>query len=149
MGSYYRISELLEMGKVILGLDLGIVARIRGEEYTVMYCSRNNYDVRQGDIYELCDTYCRDVIRRKKTTYYNDVAQIVELLQHPCYVNTQLRAYIGTPIFIQDDIWGTLNYSSLSPRKPDYSKKEIDFLEQQAVIVAEKLTERFTESMSH
>ena len=148
MGSHYQIPELLEMGKAILGLDLGIVSRIRGDEYTVVACSRNNFNIRPGDIFELRDTYCRDVIRRQKTTHYPDVAQIVELLQHPCYLNTQLRAYIGTPILIEDEIWGTLNYSSLTARKTDYTEKEIDLLEQQAIIIADKLMSQFSENMA-
>ena len=68
------------------------------------------------------------------------VATITEMLKPPVYLNTQLRAYIGTPLIIGGKLWGTLNYSLKTPRKRDYSLREIEFVESQARRVAELVT---------
>jgi GAF domain-containing protein len=72
------------------------------------------------------------VIKTGKTTVYPDVADITEMLKHPCYLNIQLRAYIGIPVLSGGRIWGTPNYSCKRPRKDEYSQQEIDFVESQA-----------------
>ena len=139
MGSKYSIAELLELGRGFLKLNLGIVARIHDQTYTVYFCTRNSMGIKPGDTFDLSETYCSDVINSGSTRYYDDVATISEMLKHPCYLNTQLRAYIGTPIRIDNRVWGTLNYSSLSPRDHLYNSEEVAFLEQQAQTIAELL----------
>ena len=110
-----EIKEILQEGLEKFGLDTGIVSRIDGDLYTVMQSLSKGAGIAVGTEFELQDTYCSDVIRTGKTRYYQDVAEITEMLKHPCYLNTQLRAYVGTPVFINGEIWGTLNYSSAYP----------------------------------
>lgn len=134
------INQILHQGLQKYHLDIGIVSRIIKDKYTVVRCESTGDGILAGTEFELQDTYCSDVLRSGKTRYYKDVAQITEMLKHPCYLNTQLRAYIGTPLVVNGEIWGTLNYSSLRPRQPDYSDEEVLFLEKQAVTVANLLS---------
>ncbi len=122
----------LNNGVSKLGLNLGIVSKIDGEMYKVITCTENEVGVLPESHFELAQTYCADVIKTRKTRFYTDVAEITEMLKHPCFLNIQLRAYIGTPIFHAGEIWGTLNYSSRRPREDHYDEKEIEFLEYQA-----------------
>jgi len=140
VNSRASIEKLLQLGKARLKLDLGIVSQIEDQVYTVRYCSSNPYGIRPGDVYELSTTYCSDVIKSSRTRYYDDVATISEMLKHPAYLNTQLRAYIGTPIRINSKIWGTLNYSSMQPRAQKYQDREVHMLEQQAQVISEILS---------
>ena len=59
--------------------------------------------------------------------------------KHPCYTSRQLRAYIGSPISLNSEVFGTLNYSSLEPRENDFHLDEIMFIESQSKIVSETL----------
>ena len=130
------LSNILTQGINRLGLDVGIISHVTGETYQVLVCVSDTVNIKSGDEFELSETYCTDVVREQQTKHYRDVAKITEMLKHPVYLNTQLRAYIGTPIVLNEGIWGTLNYSSLRPRKRVYSKDEIKFLESQAIAVA-------------
>jgi len=132
MSDHNLLKTILAEGTKNLGLDLGIVSKINDEVYLVHICKNNEMGIVPGDIFELSQTYCSDVIQENRTKYYRDAAKITEMLKHPCYLTTQLRAYIGTPVIVKGNTWGTLNYSSLSPRKLAYSEQEIDFLEYQA-----------------
>ena len=135
-----EIREILRTGLQTLGLDIGIVSHITGEQYIVVQCESTGEGIAAGTEFELQDTYCSDVIRTGKTRFYKDVAEITEMLKHPCYLNTQLRAYIGTPIIVNGSIWGTLNFSSLYPHRLDYSDDEIQFMEQKAGVISDLLS---------
>lgn len=137
---YKTLEDVLEKGLSEFGLDMGIVSHIEDDKYTVHTCVSSGEGLATGTEFELRDTYCSDVVRTGKTCFYRDVAQITDMLKHPCYLNTQLRAYIGTPVFINGNIWGTLNYSSLFPHKEQYSEEEIRFIDAQARKVSELLT---------
>ena len=132
MEKHNLLNNLLIEGTKVLGLDLGIISNINDEVYIVHSCKNNNMGIEPGSAFELSKTYCSDVIKDGCTKYYEDVAEISEMLKHPCYLSTQLRAYVGTPVMVNKKIWGTLNYSSLSPHKSVYSTEEIEFLESQA-----------------
>ena len=131
-----ELNKILVQGISDIGLDTGIVSCIVEDSYVVYVSESAGDGIEAGTEFELADTYCADVINENCTKYYKDVAKITELLKHPCYLNTQLRGYIGTPIVVNGKVWGTLNYSSLSPRKLEYSKEEVEFLEGQAKSVA-------------
>jgi len=137
-----KLGNILREGLEKFGLDIGIVSHIVDDKYTVVQSESTGDGIAVGTEFELQDTYCSDVIRTGKTRFYKDVAEITEMLKHPCYLNTQLRAYIGTPVLIDGLIWGTLNYSSLYPQKLDYTSEEIEFLENRAVLVSEFLSSR-------
>jgi GAF domain-containing protein len=129
------LSEILAEGVNKFGLDVGIISHINDVIYTVVVC-KSDGSIKKGDEFELFQTYCSDVIKDKQTKFYRDVAEITEMLKHPCYLSTQLRAYIGTPVIVDNKIWGTLNYSSQLPHKDIYSAEEIELLASQAQRVA-------------
>ena len=135
MGAQEEMKKILLDGLDKIGLDIGIISHIVGNKYVVYLSESTGERIPAGTEFDLEDTYCTDVVQAKSTKYYKDVAEISEMLKHPCYLNTQLRAYIGTPIFIDGEIWGTLNYSSLYPHKLEYTEEEIEYLESQAAAV--------------
>jgi len=71
---------------------------------------------------------------------YDDVAEITEMLKHPCYQNTQLRAYIGTPLIINDQIWGTLSFSSLKPKEPNFTAADYRLVDSLADQIVQYIT---------
>ena len=142
MNSQEFLNKILTQGINRLGLDVGIISKVTGASYKILACVSDTVNIKPGEEFELSDTYCSDVVREKKTKYYKDVATITEMLKHPVYLNMQLRAYVGTPIIVHGEIWGTINYSSLRPHKNAYSNEEIKFLESQANSIASSLEKK-------
>jgi GAF domain-containing protein len=138
------LGGILIQGIKRTGLEIGIVSRVEGELYRVVVSAVNDYVTKPGDNYsissgsefKLVETYCSDVIRENKTTYYEDVENFTAMMKHPCYLSHQLRAYIGTPLSLDGEIFGTLNYSSMNPLKAGYTSGDIDYIESQAEAVA-------------
>lgn len=123
------LRKILLEGKTRLGVHVGIISRIENEHYYVHAVETEYGGINIGDIFTLENTYCKDVMAHRKTMTFDDVAEISEMLKHPCYLNTQLRAYIGTPLIVANDIWGTLNFSSLTPKLPAFGQKEFAIVE--------------------
>jgi len=123
------LKKILIKGKTTLGLNVAVIGRILDGSYHVHLIDSDYGGIKEGDIFELGDTYCHDVITRKKTMTYDDVAEITEMLKHPCYQNTQLRAYIGTPLIIDNRVWGTLSFSSLRPKEPNFTSADFRLVE--------------------
>jgi GAF domain-containing protein len=138
------LGDILIQGIKRTGLEIGIISRVDRELYKVVVSAVNDYVTKPGDNYsissgsefKLVETYCSDVIRENKTTYYEDVENFTAMMKHPCYLSHQLRAYIGTPITLNGEVFGTLNYSSLNPLKNGYSSHDIDYIESQAEAVS-------------
>lgn len=138
------LRKILLEGKSHMGLNVGIVSRIHKEQYHVYAINTDYGGIRNGDIFELGNTYCKQVAANKRTMTFDDAGEISEKLKHPCYLGTQLLAYIGTPLIIDDRIWGTLNFSSRKPRKCDFSDADFRLVESLAEQVEQYLNSQNT-----
>ena len=136
------LKKLLLQGKAVLGLHVAVIGRIHDQRYHVYSIDTDYGGIEQGDVFDLGETYCKDVVARKKTMTYDDVAEITEMLKHPCYQNTQLRAYIGTPILVDNRVWGTLSFSSLSPKEPNFTAADYHFVDSLADQITQLLSAR-------
>lgn len=128
MTAELELQHILQRGRYSLGLHVGIVSHIDGDTYTVVAVLSDYPGFHAGDRFELGDTYCLDVSKRQEIMTYPDVANIREMLKHPVYLSTQLRAYIGAPIMVDNCFWGTLNFSSKYP-KPEFSDDDFRLME--------------------
>lgn len=147
MNSNEYFGDLLIKGCYELGLNIGIISNIYGQHYKIIASVINgiittpddNYTIKVGSEFKLTETYCSDVIHENKIKYYQNVENISSMKKHPCYTIRQLRAYIGFPISLNSEVFGTLNYSSLAPRENDFNLDEINFIESQSKFVSETL----------
>jgi len=123
------ISEYLRNGIEIFQMQTGIVSHITTDNTYIVKDVVTNMDViHPGDEYELEGTYCREVASSKMTLGFPCVGNLVELKDHPVYVNLKLEAYLSAPIFVNDKLYGTLNFTSLNPRENGFSEQEHDLI---------------------
>lgn len=109
-----------------LGSDTAIISHVSGKDYKVLAVVSQVSSVRPGGVYELGNTYCREVIDRQDTVIYNQVGTIEAMLLHPVYTALQLEAYIGEPLRQDGAIIGTLNFSAFLPKRPPFSAADIE-----------------------
>ncbi|EKF74568.1 GAF/PAS/GGDEF domain-containing protein [Alcanivorax hongdengensis A-11-3] len=119
----------LEVGCRMLGLSVGIVSRIRDQDYQVLAVQPADDGIRAGDHYALGDTYCSAVVKKRGSVALHHVGELEHMLNHPVYLAKQLESYIATPIFVQGRIFGTLNFSDVTPRDEPFRVDEMEFLE--------------------
>lgn len=123
------IHDYLDSGIKIFQMQTGIVSHIIDDTRYIVKDVVTNLDaIRSGDEYELQGTYCREVALTKETLGFPHVGDMVELKEHPVYVNLKLEAYLSAPILVNDTLYGTLNFTSLKPRAHGFSEHEHDLI---------------------
>ncbi|MDJ0705263.1 MAG: PAS domain-containing protein [Leptolyngbyaceae cyanobacterium MO_188.B28] len=121
--------DCLATGCEILGLETGIISQIINQTYLIRSV-RSNLDVlAAGQEFSLQDTYCAAVVRGKQTITYTHVGGIAAMQSHPVYQSIKLESYIGTAIFVNGKVYGTLNFSSTQIRKTEFQPHEREIIE--------------------
>jgi len=114
-----KIRGILEIGLETFGLEMGILSQIQKNEYRVCYFQAKPEipSIAEGSLFELERTYCQKVVKDKKPYFFAQDSQSA-YRQHPCYRDTGLNGYIGSPVYIGPQIFGTLNFSAKIASRP-------------------------------
>jgi signal transduction histidine kinase len=123
-----HFERVLEVATELVEMDIGIISKINQDQYKIEGVHAfTAIEFSKGQEFNLGDTYCSITYENNRVIDLNQVGTS-KYKGHPCYVNTQLEAYIGVPIFVNGKIYGTLNFSSSSPRKVLFNQFDRDFL---------------------
>lgn len=136
-----KVNALLEMGCDVFGMPLGIVSRIEGDTYTVMYACSPNGALIPGTVYDLNNTYCIHTLNSDEPTAFVNVGKS-EIAEHPCYKGFGLESYIGIQLMVGGKRYGTLNFSSFEPHLESFSTSEYTLIRLFAEWVENELTRK-------
>jgi len=139
--SLKKISQdLLTEGRNKLGLSMGIVSHIYGDEYEIVAVSSATGVFVAGEVFRLKDTYCRDVFDKKIMLALNELEGEVGLCRHPLYDTLPLEAYISAPIFDKNNgVWGTINFSCMRKRTQAFTEDEKAFVNHAADLLSAEI----------
>ena len=126
LGFDERIDELLKLGCSHFGLPIGIFSRIEGGNYVVQRACHPEDLLEPGLSFSLSDTYCDHVYKADCVQAFHHVASS-EIRNHPCYANFNLEAYIGAPVIVDGERYGTFNFSSPDP-VPPFTAQDIELV---------------------
>lgn len=105
------IQELLAMGRQQFNLEIGTLAKIDGEQYQVIASQLSDNITTQGTIYQLKQQFCAEVITLNRPIYIIKVGG-TRWHNHPCYQAFKYEAYIGVPVIVNGEVYGTLSFAS-------------------------------------
>jgi PAS domain S-box-containing protein len=123
-----RINAILELGCRVFELPIGIVSDIRSNTYTVRYVQAPEGALSSGDQFTLGDTYCVHTLMANAPVAYHHAGHS-DIAEHPCYQNFKLESYVGSPLFIQGQRRGTVNFSGPEPRSQPFSAQELELVQ--------------------
>ncbi|KJY83377.1 diguanylate cyclase [Vibrio galatheae] len=145
-----QISQLIMMGLERFDLDIGILSRIEDNTYTVLHCvTPEGVELCDGDTFDYDHTYCEITCRSFGPVMIENMGENDQYATHPAYTAFGLESYIGIPIFIDDEIYGTLNFSSAIPYPRKFKDIDIDVLKLMASWVEVELIRRHQEERLH
>lgn len=131
--NYQSIDQLfenyLQAGCELLNLDTGIISKIEGETYEIMAIKSDIDSLEKGMKFDLSDTYCRAIVKNKKTISYHHIGNLEKMRGHPAYKNLRLESYLGTYVVVNNKIYGTLNFSSKNKKVAPFEDYKIEILE--------------------
>jgi len=137
-----KLVSALRLGARHLGLELGIISHVGGEQCTVLHCcAPEGHDLQNGLTFPLGDAYSCITLQA------NDVVAIAHMKTSPhaglpCYRAFGLEAYIGVPIMVRGQIFGTVSFSSATPYGRDFDGGDLEFMRLLGQWVGSMLEER-------
>ena len=134
-----KIRKLLALGCNRFNLEIGILSEIVNNDYEVVYrhCPAD-IELKEGDHFALDDTFCSITMKSNGPVGFEHV-KLSEIRIHPAYKAFGLEAYIGTPIMVDGQVFGTLNFSSPMPMHRKFNDVDIDALQLMAFWIGNEL----------
>lgn len=123
-----QLKDALDIGCQRLGLSIGIVSHIAHEIYTIESVHVPNNAIERGTTFELEQTYCSIMLEANQPIAIHHMSES-KWHNHPCYQNFQLEAYIGAPILVNNEPYGTLNFTSHTPKAELFKQSDIEFVQ--------------------
>ncbi|WP_198017787.1 response regulator [Oscillatoria acuminata] len=114
-----RFERMLVMGSERFNLELGMLGRVEGDRIEVLaacYPPTRLFKLFPGDALNLSQTYDASTLSEQGTLCIESAAQSEVWRTHKAYQVRKLHAYIGTPIFVASEVYGTLSFASQTPR---------------------------------
>ncbi|MGK7918737.1 MAG: PAS domain S-box protein [Trichodesmium sp.] len=115
-------TDYLQAGCKIFGTETGFITQVKGELLVIQAVQSKSDDVAPGKEFNLTETLCHKVVKEQGTIYSSNL-DISEAKSMPS------KLYIGTPIFINNQIYGTLCFSSPEPRTKEFESHEPEIIE--------------------
>ncbi|MGX1196169.1 ATP-binding protein [Parvibaculum sp. MBR-TMA-1.3b-4.2] len=124
-----KIQAILELGAQHFSLEFGIVARVKGDEYTIEYATSPDRSLERGSVFQLNNTYCIHTLTANDVTAFHNAGNS-KIARHPCYREFQLETYIGIPLTVDGKLYGTVNFSSPTTKSVPFTARDKEFMRQ-------------------
>lgn len=122
-----KIERAINLGRDRLGVPYGVLSYTGSGDYEIVDSTFSEGDYVAGSVHDIETTWCRHVVadgellaiaNARESTYSEDIAREV----------TGLQCYIGAPILVDGETYGTLCYSGENPRETDFTDDEKRFV---------------------
>jgi len=123
-----KAQQLLEMGLETFELPIGIVSRIENDIYTVEHIKGPAEMPAPGTTFKFHETYCAHTYAANGAKAFENAGHS-EISGHPCYQNFKLESYIGAPIIVDGQRYGTLNFSSPEVHDRPFSSNQLSLIQ--------------------
>ena len=141
-----KVQQLLELGLETFGLSLGIVSRIKDDDYSIEHIKGPEGAPVPGATFKFDETYCVHTYAANGAKAFENAGRS-EISNHPCYRNFKLESYIGAPIVVDGQRYGTLNFSSPEVRERPFSANELSLIQLLAQWVGNEMSRSRSEKV--
>ncbi|MDF1794526.1 MAG: response regulator [Thalassobaculaceae bacterium] len=123
-----RITKILQLGVDHFGTDLGTASCTSSGQYVVEYSVGSGATRKPGTAFDLETTYCSHMLSQGRALAFHNIAES-ELAEALCYRTFGRNCYIGAPVIVEGEVYGTINFSSMDARDHPFSKSELVLVE--------------------
>ncbi|PCK31293.1 response regulator [Pseudoalteromonas piscicida] len=122
-----KVTALLLLGLDVFALDIAIVAEIHAHIYTVKHVITPDNALLPGTEFNFTDTYCWHTYQADSALSFSHAGKS-SIATHPCYQNFALESYIGAPIIVDGQRYGTVNFSASGAKAEDFTQEHLDYV---------------------
>jgi diguanylate cyclase (GGDEF)-like protein/PAS domain S-box-containing protein len=139
-----RAKGLLETGSRQFNLPVGILSHVQGERYQVIQAISPDQSLVPGMTMALGSTYCRDTLQAKGPIGFEHASES-PWRTHPCFEAFKLEAYLGIPVISNGLVYGTLNFSSVTPHPMHFTSTDKEVIKLMAQWVGSEISRQQAE----
>ena len=122
-------ADYLATGREIFDLTTGMISKVEDDKYLIRAIDTSELDLQAGDERALASTYCSAVVETGGTISYDRVGEMPGMGAHPLYEELGIESYIGTPIRVEDEVYGVLLFCSTQARAGGFEAFEREIIE--------------------
>ncbi len=138
-----KLEALLEEGRTALDVEYGALARVEGDRYELRAVAGADETVVEGLELSLGETYCERVVDSRASLSFGSVeVERPELLGRGAARLFGLACYLGAPVRVDDEVWGTLCFFDRGDRSGGFEEWEETVVELVASWAGHELTHR-------
>jgi len=126
-----QIQQILKVGCEVFDQEIGIFSRIEGKNYFAEQSYSETKNIKNGQKFSLDKTFDSVTIEQHEPIAI-DAVRKPKWKKHPCYLNTGLLTYIGINIYQEDQLYGTLSFSSSDAKDQPFRESDFDFIKTMA-----------------
>lgn len=142
-----QVEALLELGREELGTKYGTLSRIEGTEYVFEVVAAADDSIQAGDVAPVSATNCEIAASTRETLVLGDVARDApEETDRTGYTEWGIACYIGAPVVINDEVYGTFCFYGTTPRDGQFSGWEVTLVDLMSRWVSYELQHEQTEA---
>jgi signal transduction histidine kinase len=117
-----QVQDLLALGREVLGTKYSSFSHIRGDTYVFEAVDAADDSLQTGDAVPLSHTHCEVAADTEKTLVLGDVARDApEQTERVGYTEWGISCYLGAPVFVEDEVYGTFCFYDEEARSDQFS----------------------------
>ncbi len=124
-----KLRHMLRLGLDTLGMETSMLTENEKGTLHVRYKVGMALLFDEGQSIPLNDTLCRETIRHKNSQFIGDLSMLQEYASSQLASEWKLRGYVSAPVWVGDDIYGTLTFYDRHPRLHSFSGEDKVFVE--------------------
>ncbi|MEM8895408.1 MAG: ATP-binding protein [Bacteroidota bacterium] len=119
------LNDYLETGVQLFEMEFAIITQVNGNRLLIRNSFGDKPEIVPGIDYDLPSTLSHSIIESKKTKSF----LFRQGDQQHQFSTLRVAAFIGTPIFVGNDVFGTLNFFSSKVRRANLESYELELIE--------------------
>jgi len=120
-----QVQALLEFGRAELNTEYGTLSRIEGEDYLFELVATDDDSIAAGDVVPVSATNCEIAASTEQTLVLGDVARDAPgETDRTGYTEWGISCYLGAPLFVDDEVYGTFCFYGTEARTGQFSEWE-------------------------
>jgi len=125
-----KVEQLLDIGQAVLGTDCAALSHIDGEDYIFEIVKDPDGGADPGDVVPLSATNCERAVVEERTLVLSDIASDApELTDRAGFTEMGISCYLGTPLVVDGEVYGTFCFYDRTPRPEPFSDWEVTLVE--------------------
>lgn len=141
-----QVDALLEIGCDVLKTEFATLSRIRGDDYEFEIVRTPDGSIQPGDEVPLSATNCERTAATERTLVLADVVRDApDLAEKAGYTEWGIACYLGAPVIVDGEVYGTFCFYDREPRAEEFSEWEVTLVDMVSQWLSYELTHQRTQ----